>query len=43
MGMDYIGPFTLGAFRFLLGGMAIVPVIIILDRMNKKKIQELLI
>jgi len=37
MGMDYIGPFTLGAFRFLLGGMAIVPVIVLFDKMNKKK------
>ena len=42
MGMDYIGPFTLGAFRFLLGGMAIIPVMILFDRMKKKKNSKIL-
>ncbi|SEV87236.1 DMT family transporter [[Clostridium] fimetarium] len=37
MGMDYIGPFTLGAFRFLLGAMTLVPVMVLLDRMKKRK------
>ena len=36
MGMDYIGPFTLGAFRFLIGGVALIPVMILFDRMGKK-------
>jgi len=37
MGMDYIGPFTLGAFRFLLGAIVLVPVIVLFDRMKKKR------
>ena len=40
MGMDYIGPFTLGAFRFLIGGIALIPVMILFDRMGKKKNSE---
>ena len=42
MGMDYIGPFTLGAFRFLLGGMALIPVMLLFDRMKRKKRLECL-
>jgi len=41
MGMDYIGPFTLGAFRFLLGAMTLVPVMVLFDRMKKKKTSEI--
>lgn len=35
-GMDYIGPFTLGSFRFLIGGMLLIPVICIFS-MNRKE------
>lgn len=34
MSMDYIGPYTLGAFRFLLGAMALIPVIILLNKVQ---------
>ena len=36
-GMDYIGPFTLGAFRFLIGGIILIPVIMLIARLDKKK------
>lgn len=36
-GMDYIGPFTLGTFRFLLGGLLLLPVIYSLSYINKKR------
>ena len=31
-GMDYIGPFTLGALRFLLGGLILIPFIMLLQK-----------
>jgi drug/metabolite transporter (DMT)-like permease len=31
-GMDYIGPFTLGTFRFILGGLVLLPAIVILSK-----------
>ena len=37
MGMDYIGPYTLGAFRFLLGAFALIPVIVLFTKMEHKK------
>lgn len=37
MGMDYIGPFTFGFFRFVLGALALLPLIWILDKVNKKR------
>lgn len=37
MGMDHIGPFTFGIFRFILGSLALLPVIWILDRVNDRK------
>ncbi len=37
LGMNYIEPFTFGASRFLLGAGALIPVILIFDRLNKKK------
>ena len=30
--MDHIGPFTFNAIRFLIGGLALVPLMLILDR-----------
>lgn len=35
MGMDYIGPFTFGAFRFTLGSLALLPAIWITGGINK--------
>lgn len=37
MGMDYIGPFTFGIFRFTLGALALLPVIWIHSALNKRK------
>lgn len=37
MGMDYIGPFTFGIFRFTLGALALLPVIWIHGVLNKRK------
>lgn len=34
-GMDYIGPFTLGTFRFLIGGSLLIPIIYVFS-FNKK-------
>lgn len=34
-GMDYIGPFTLGAFRFMIGGSLLIPIIYIFS-FNKR-------
>lgn len=34
-GMDYIEPFTLGAFRFTLGGLVLVPIIKLTEGRNK--------
>ena len=40
MCMDYIGPYTLGAFRFLLGAFALIPVIVLFTKMEHKKQPE---
>ncbi len=37
MGMDHIGPFTFGIFRFGIGALALLPVIWIYDAVNKKR------
>lgn len=37
MGMDYIGPYTLGAFRFLLGALALIPIIVMFTKIEHKK------
>ncbi len=37
LGMNYIGPFTFGASRFLLGALSLLPVILLLDKRNKDK------
>ena len=31
-GMQYVGPFTMGATRFFLAGLVLLPVIAVLDR-----------
>ncbi|MCI9597979.1 MAG: DMT family transporter [Firmicutes bacterium] len=37
MGMDYIGPFLFGFFRFTLGALALLPVIWISGKVNDRK------
>ncbi|MBR6799687.1 MAG: DMT family transporter, partial [Firmicutes bacterium] len=37
MGMDHIGPFTFGIFRFILGSLALLPVIWIFGKVNDRK------
>ena len=37
VGMDYIGPFSFGASRFLLGAVVLLPVICVRRRQNRKK------
>ena len=37
MGMDHIGPFTFGIFRFILGSLALLPVIWIFGKINERK------
>lgn len=37
LGMNYVEPLTFGATRFLLGAVVLIPVILIFDRINKKK------
>lgn len=37
MGMDHVGPFTFGLFRFCLGSLAILPVVWIADRLAKSR------
>jgi len=37
MGMDHIGPFTFGIFRFTLGSLALLPVIWIYTAINNRK------
>ena len=34
VGMDYVGPFTFGFTRYILGGCVLIPVIIVLDRIS---------
>lgn len=37
MGMDYIGPFTFTATRFLIGTLSLIPVILFMSRLNSKQ------
>ena len=40
-GMDYVGPFTLGACRFLLGALILLPIVIISSKKKKKVTKSL--
>ena len=35
VGMEYVGPFTFNAVRFLIGGLVLVPCIFFLDRRER--------
>lgn len=37
VGMEYVGPYTFISVRFLIGSVVLVPVILLRDRMNRKK------
>lgn len=40
VGMDYVGPFTFIASRYILGGMFLIPCIIILNKADKKSLNN---
>ncbi|MGN0156239.1 MAG: DMT family transporter, partial [Lachnospiraceae bacterium] len=37
VGMDYIGPFTFNCIRFLIGGIVLIPVILVFGRDKKEE------
>ncbi len=37
VGMEYIGPFTFTATRFLIGTLSLVPIILLTDKLNRNK------
>ena len=37
VGMEYVGPFTFNACRFLIGGIVLIPCILLFGKKNKKK------
>ena len=40
VGMDYVGPYTFNAVRFLLVGIVLIPCIFILNKLNKNEDEE---
>ena len=40
VGMKYIGPFTFNCVRFFIGGVILIPVIILLNNKNKEEIKS---
>jgi len=40
MGMEHVGPFTFNTVRSVLGGVALLPVILLMDRLNRKNGQN---
>lgn len=40
VGMKYIGPFTFNSVRFFIGGVILIPVIILLNNKNKEEIKS---
>ena len=40
VGMDYIGPFTFNCVRCIIGGMVLIPLIIVLRKMDKTNRNE---
>ena len=36
-GMEYIGPFTFNGIRFLIGALVLLPVVLIMDKVEKKR------
>lgn len=40
VGMDYIGPCTFAFSRFLIGGVVLIPVILVMDKSRKKQVEK---
>lgn len=40
VGMDYIGPFTFNCVRSVIGGLVLIPLILVLKKVNKEKITD---
>ena len=40
VGMEYVGPFTFNASRFLIGGTVLIPCIALLKKVNGKNEKE---
>ena len=40
VGMDYLGPFTFNSIRCLMGGIVLIPVLLLFKRNGRKKSQE---
>ena len=40
VGMDYLGPFSFNGIRSLVGGLALIPCIAVLDRVDRKSEEE---
>ena len=36
VGMDYIGPFTFNCVRSVIGGLVLIPLILVLKKVNKE-------
>ena len=36
VGMNYIGPFTFNAIRCIIGGIVLIPIIVIMDKVKKE-------
>ncbi|CDM70185.1 putative membrane protein [Clostridium bornimense] len=36
VGMDYIGPFTFNAIRCIIGGIVLIPIILVMDKVKKE-------
>ena len=37
VGMEYVGPFTFNAVRFIIGGLVLIPCILLLDRRDRRE------
>lgn len=40
VGMDYVGPFTFNCVRSIIGGLFLIPCILVLNRLNPQCVQE---
>ena len=40
VGMDYVGPFTFNCVRSIIGGLFLIPCILVLNRLNPQRVQS---
>ena len=40
VGMDYIGPFTFNCVRSIIGGLVLIPLVVILGKKNRKDVEK---